>query len=308
MRRHAAAARKRRADDFVIALHCTCYSLDPATGEKIGEVPELGVAETKQAIDAAARAFKKWGKTTAKERYTLMMKLYQLMMDNQKDLAQIITLENGKPLADATGEVTYSASFIEWFAGEAVRDTGDVIPHPMGNIRSIVIKQPIGVCGIITPWNFRRSGIAPPEHPLSQTAASAMAGRKLAAALAAGCTMVMKAPAETPYSMLAMAELCDRAGIPPGVVNVVTTHEGTKDVGKEICENKQIKKVTFTGSTGVGKILMSQSASTLKKLSFELGGNAPFIVFEDADLEKAIEGAIACKFRSSGQTCVCANR
>jgi len=265
---------------------------DPATGEEIGQVPELGVAETRQAVEAAKRAFKSWGKTTAKQRFDYMSKLFKLMTDNSEDLAQICTLENGKPLTDAKGEITYSASFLEWFAGEAVRDTGDVIPHPMPNIRSVVIKQPIGVCGIITPWNFP----------------SAMSGRKLAAALAAGCTVVMKAPAETPFSMLAMAELCERAGIPKGVVNVITTNEGTKEVGKELCENKDIKKVSFTGSTGVGKILMSQSADTLKKLSFELGGNAPFIVFDDADIDQAVEGAIACKFRSSGQTCVCANR
>merc|ERR1712093_872996 len=265
---------------------------DPATGEEIGQVPELGVAETRQAVEAAKRAFKSWGKTTAKQRFDYMSKLFKLMTDNSEDLAQICTLENGKPLTDAKGEITYSASFLEWFAGEAVRDTGDVIPHPMPNIRSVVIKQPIGVCGIITPWNFP----------------SAMSGRKLAAALAAGCTVVMKAPAETPFSMLAMAELCERAGIPKGVVNVITTNEGTKEVGKELCENKDIKKVSFTGSTGVGKILMSQSADTLKKLSFELGGNAPFIVFDDADIDQAVEGAIACKFRSSGQTCVCENR
>ncbi|CAD6577766.1 MAG: succinate semialdehyde dehydrogenase NADP+ linked [Cyphobasidiales sp. Tagirdzhanova-0007] len=265
---------------------------DPAEDQEIGQVPDLGVDETRQAIDAAAKAFKTWGKTTARERYDFMTKLYHLMSENNDDLAQICTRENGKPMADSIGEIKYSASFIEWFAGEAIRDTGDVIPHPMKNIRSVVIKQPIGVCGIITPWNFP----------------SAMAGRKLGAALAAGCTVVMKAPAETPFSMLAMAELCERAGIPPGVVNVVTTSKHTKEVGKELCENKSVKKVTFTGSTGVGKILMSQSAASLKKLSLELGGNAPFIVFEDADIDAAIEGAIACKFRSSGQTCVCANR
>jgi len=265
---------------------------DPATGKEIGRAPEFGVEETRQAIDAAAKAFATWGKTPAKERSTLMQALFKLMNENAEDLAQICTLENGKPLADAKGEIAYSASFIDWFASEAVRDTGDVIPHPVGNTRSVVIKQPIGVCAIITPWNFP----------------SAMAGRKLGAALAAGCTVVMKAPAETPFSMLAMAELCERAGIPAGVVNVVTTDANTKEIGKEMCENKQIRKLTFTGSTGVGKILMSQSAGSMKKLSFELGGNAPFIVFEDADLDAAVEGAIMCKFRSSGQTCVCANR
>ncbi|KAG8760600.1 succinate semialdehyde dehydrogenase NADP+ linked [Ceratobasidium sp. 428] len=265
---------------------------NPATGEVLGTVPELGVEDTKKAIQHAAEAFKTWSKTTAKERHDVLRKLYQLMMDNHDDLGLIITLENGKPLAEAKGENAYSASFVEWFAGEAMRTYGEVIPSPMLSIRNVVVKQPVGVAALLTPWNFP----------------SAMIGRKLAPALAAGCTVVIKPPAETPFSALALAELARRAGVPDGVINVVTTDKNIKEVGKELCESKDVKKVSFTGSTPVAKILSQQASSTLKKVSWEAGGNAPFIVFDDADIEKAVEGAIACKFRGSGQTCVCANR
>lgn len=265
---------------------------NPATGEVLGTVPELGLEDTKAAIQHAANAFKTWSKTTPKERHDILRKLYQLMVDNNDDLGAIITLENGKPLAEGKGENAYSASFVEWFAGEALRTYGEVIPSPMLSIRNVVVKQPVGVAALLTPWNFP----------------SAMIGRKLAPALAAGCTVVVKPPAETPFSALALVELARRAGVPDGVINVVTTDKYIKDVGKELCESKLVKKVSFTGSTPVAKLLSQQASSTLKKVSWEAGGNAPFIVFDDADIEKAVEGAIACKFRGSGQTCVCANR
>ncbi|QRW01998.1 aldehyde dehydrogenase family protein [Ceratobasidium sp. AG-Ba] len=265
---------------------------NPATGELLGTVPELGVEDTKKAIQHAAEAFKTWSKTTAKERHDILRKLYQLMVDNGDDLGTIITLENGKSLAEGKGENAYSASFVEWFAAEALRTYGEVIPSPMLSIRNVVVKQPVGVAALLTPWNFP----------------SAMIGRKLAPALAAGCTVVIKPPAETPFSALALAELARRAGVPDGVINIVTTDKYIKDVGKELCESKDVKKVSFTGSTPVAKLLSQQASSTLKKVSWEAGGNAPFIVFDDADIEKAVEGAIACKFRGSGQTCVCANR
>ncbi|KAG8715756.1 succinate semialdehyde dehydrogenase NADP+ linked [Ceratobasidium sp. 423] len=265
---------------------------NPATGEELGTVPELGVEDTKKAIQVADEAFKTWSKTTAKERHDILIKLHKLMLDNADDLGLIITLENGKPLAEGKGENAYSASFVEWFAGEAVRTYGEVIPSPMLSLRNVVIKQPVGVAAILTPWNFP----------------SAMIGRKLAPALAAGCTVVIKPPAETPFSALALAELARRAGVPDGVINVVTTDKNIKEVGQELCESKIVKKVTFTGSTPVAKLLSKQASSTLKKVSWEAGGNAPFIVFDDADIEKAVEGAIICKFRGSGQTCICANR
>ncbi|GAB1519926.1 hypothetical protein RhiTH_002997 [Rhizoctonia solani] len=265
---------------------------NPATGEVLGTVPELGLEDTKKAIEVADEAFKTWSKTTAKERHDILQKMYRLMLDNADDLGLIITLENGKTLAEGKGENAYSASFVEWFAGEAVRTYGEVIPSPMLNLRNVVVKQPVGVAAILTPWNFP----------------SAMIGRKLAPALAAGCTVVIKPPAETPFSALALAEIARRAGVPDGVINVVTTDKNIKEVGQELCESKIIKKVTFTGSTPVAKILSKQASSTLKKVSWEAGGNAPFIVFDDADIEKAVDGAIACKFRGSGQTCVCANR
>ncbi|BGP09347.1 hypothetical protein JCM10049v2_005213 [Rhodotorula toruloides] len=266
--------------------------INPGNGQVLGTLPEMTVEDTKEAVKVAHEALKSWRKTTETERAAILNKIFQIMTENSEDLAQIITAENGKPLADARGEVTYGASYFTWFAGEAVRNYGDVIPSAVKGVQNMTLKQPIGVCAIITPWNFP----------------NAMVTRKLAAALAAGNTVVMKAPAETPYSVLAIAEICRQAGVPDGVVNVVLTQKHTPDVGKELCENPLIHKLSFTGSTRVGKILMKQASGTLKKLSFELGGNAPFIVFEDADLDKAVNGVIACKFRQSGQTCVCANR
>ncbi|THH27639.1 hypothetical protein EUX98_g6546 [Antrodiella citrinella] len=265
---------------------------NPATGEELGHIPEMGIVEAKEAIEAASNAFKTWSKTTAKERHDLLMKFYQLMRENDDDLGRLITLENGKPLAEGKGEQAYSASFIEWFAEEAVRTYGEVIPAAQGSLRNVVIKQPIGVVSILTPWNFP----------------SAMITRKLGAALAAGCTAVIKPPAETPFSCLALVELATRAGIPPGVINVITTSANVAEVGKELCENPIVKKISFTGSTPVAKLLSGYAATTLKKVSIEAGGNAPFIVFDDADIDAAVAGAIACKFRGSGQTCVCANR
>ncbi|KAM0786709.1 hypothetical protein ACM66B_002151 [Microbotryomycetes sp. NB124-2] len=270
--------------------HFTVQS--PGTGKVIGKLPNMTVQDTQDAIAHAQTAFDSWKQTSEYERAALLNKLFQLMKDNAEDLAQIITAENGKALTDARGEVTYGASFIEWFAAEAVRNYGDIIPSSVPGLENRVYKQPVGVCGIITPWNFP----------------NAMVTRKVGAALAAGCTVVMKAPAETPYSVLAIVELAERAGIPKGVVNCIVTEKHVADVGKELCQSPTVKKISFTGSTRVGKILMSQSSGTLKKLSMELGGNAPFIVFDDADVDAAVAGAIACKFRLSGQTCVCANR
>lgn len=254
----------------------------------------MSTGETRKAIDAAYAAYKTWSKTTAKERQNLLTKLFNILNENAEDLAKLITAENGKSFTEAKGEIAYSNGFIEWFAAEATRTYGLQIPAAMPNVRNVVEKQPIGVCGLITPWNFP----------------AAMITRKMGPALAAGCTVVIKAPAETPFSVLAIAELAERVGIPKGVVNVVTAAKGENEaaIGKEICENGIVRKVSFTGSTRVGKILMSQCSGTLKKLSFELGGNAPFVVFDDADLDKAVEGAILCKFRGSGQTCICANR
>jgi succinate-semialdehyde dehydrogenase/glutarate-semialdehyde dehydrogenase len=265
---------------------------NPATLKELGTVPELGLSETKEAIDAAAKAFKTWGTTTAKHRHDIMLKLYALMKEHNDDLSRIITLENGKILTDAKGETAYSASFVEWFAEEALRTYGETIPSPYPNIRNITIKQPVGVVSILTPWNFP----------------SAMITRKLGAALAAGCTAVIKPAPETPFSCLAIVELARRAGVPDGVINIVTTHKNVVEVGKEMCESKVVKKVSFTGSTPVAKLLYGMSASTLKKMSIEAGGNAPFIVFGDADIDQAVEGAILSKYRISGQTCICANR
>ncbi|KAF7297096.1 Succinic semialdehyde dehydrogenase [Mycena indigotica] len=265
---------------------------NPATREVLGTVPEMGLAETKQAIDAAAKAFPSWSATTAKHRHDTLMKLFALMNHHHDDLSRIITLENGKILAEGKGENTYSASFIEWFAEEAVRTYGEQIPSPLPGVRNVVIKQPVGVVSILTPWNFP----------------SAMITRKLGAALAAGCTAVIKPPPETPFSCLALVELARRAGVPDGVINVVTTQKNVGEVGKEMCESKIVKKVSFTGSTAVAKLLAGMSASTLKKVSIEAGGNAPFIVFNDADMDQAVSAAILCKFRGTGQTCVCANR
>jgi len=265
---------------------------DPASNEKIGSCPEMSKEDVITAVNHAQTAFKSFRNTTARERARMLRRWYGLIMENASDLATLITWENGKPLADAKGEVTYTANFFEWFSEEAQRTYGDYIPSSIAGNRIVTMRQPVGVCGLITPWNFP----------------AAMIARKVGPALAAGCAVVVKAPGETPFTSLALAELGRRAGVPDGVFNIITCLENTPEVGKELCENHIIKKISFTGSTPVGKLLMQQCSPTLKKLSFELGGNAPFIVFDDADLEKSVEGAIAAKFRSSGQTCVCANR
>ena len=264
---------------------------NPANGDTVGDVPDMGVAETRRAIAAAEKALPVWAAKSAKERAAVLRKWADLMIANADDLAMIMTVEQGKPLAESRGEILYAASFLEWFAEEGKRAYGDVIPSPIKNSRIITIKQPIGVCATITPWNFP----------------SAMIARKVAPALAAGCTVVSRPASETPFSALAMAVLAEEAGVPAGVFNVITGTD-SKSIGKEMCENPVVRKLSFTGSTEVGKILMAQCAGTLKKLSLELGGNAPLIVFEDADLDAALDGAIICKFRNAGQTCVCANR
>jgi succinate-semialdehyde dehydrogenase / glutarate-semialdehyde dehydrogenase len=263
---------------------------DPATGEIIGSVPKLGRAETRDAISAANRALPDWRTRTGKERAALLRRWYELIMANQQDLAVLMTLEQGKPLAESRTEVAYGASFIEWFAEEAKRTYGDTIPSHARDKRILVIKQPIGVAGCITPWNF----------PI------AMITRKVGPALAAGCTTVVKPASQTPFSALALAVLAERAGLPQGILNVVTG--SASEIGGELTSNPTVRKISFTGSTAVGKLLMAQCASTVKKLSLELGGNAPFIVFDDADLDAAVEGAIVSKYRNTGQTCVCANR
>jgi succinate-semialdehyde dehydrogenase / glutarate-semialdehyde dehydrogenase len=263
---------------------------NPATGEIIGTVPKLGAAETRQAIDAANRAFPAWSKKTAKERAVILRRWFDLMMQNQEDLARLMTLEQGKPLAESKGEVAYAAAFLEWFGEEAKRIYGDTIPQHQPDKRIVVIKQPIGVVACITPWNF----------PL------AMITRKAGPALGAGCTVVIKPASQTPFSALALAELAERAGVPKGVLNIVTG--SAKEIGAELTGNPLVRKLSFTGSTEIGKVLMAQCAGTIKKLSLELGGNAPFIVFDDADLDAAVEGAIASKYRNTGQTCVCTNR
>ena len=265
--------------------------LNPATGETIAEVADFGAAETRHAIEAAARAFPAWRKKTAKERAGLMRKWFDLIMANQEDLARLMTAEQGKPLAETRGEVAYGASFIEWFAEEGKRVYGDVIPTAQPGRRILVFKEPIGVVAAITPWNFP----------------NAMITRKCAPALAAGCTFLIKPAAETPLSALALAELAHRAGIPAGVFNVVTGRKASV-IGKELTESPLVRKFSFTGSTEIGKLLMRQCASTVKKVSLELGGNAPFIVFDDADLDAAADGAMLSKYRNMGQTCVCANR
>jgi len=263
---------------------------NPATGEVLGTVPMMGAAETRRAIDAAKKAFAEWSRKTAKERSVLLRRWHDLMLANIDDLGKLMTAEQGKPLTEAKGEVAYAASFIEWFAEEAKRVYGDTIPSPWNDRRLVVVKQPIGVCAAMTPWNFP----------------AAMITRKAGPALASGCTMVAKPASATPYSALALAALAERAGIPVGVFNVLTG--GSKAIGGELTSNPDVRKVTFTGSTEVGRELMKQSADTIKKLSLELGGNAPFIVFDDADLDAAVEGAIISKYRNAGQTCVCANR
>src|SRR5687768_3844964 len=263
---------------------------NPATGGIVGTVPKCGGAETRKAIEAADRAFVEWRKKTAKERGAAVRRWFELMMASQEDLARLMTIEQGKPLVESRGEVVYAAAFLEWFAEEAKRVYGDTIPGHQADKRIVVIKQPIGVVACITPWNF----------PL------AMITRKAGPALAAGCTVVLKPASQTPFSALALAELAERAGIPKGVFNVVTGSAG--DIGNEMCANPIVRKLSFTGSTEVGKLLMKQCADTVKKLSLELGGNAPFIVFDDADLDAAVEGAMASKYRNTGQTCVCVNR
>jgi len=263
---------------------------NPATGTVLGTVPYMGADETRAAIEAAAAAFPAWAARTAKDRSTVLRRWHDLMLANADDLATLMTAEQGKPLAEARGEITYAASFIEWFAEEAKRVYGDVIPGHQPDKRIFVLRQPVGVVAAITPWNFP----------------AAMITRKAGPALAAGCTFVCKPAMQTPYSALAMAELAHRAGIPPGVFSVVTG--SATAIGGEMTTNPIVRKVTFTGSTEIGKKLMVQCAGTLKKLSLELGGNAPFIVFDDADLDLAVQGAIASKYRNTGQTCVCANR
>ena len=263
---------------------------DPATGQPVGVVPRLGAAETREAIDAAARALPAWRRTTARERAAVMRRWFDLVMANQEDLARLMTTEQGKPLGESRGEVAYAAGFLEWFGEEAKRVYGDTIPGQQADKRLVVIKQPIGVVACITPWNF----------PL------AMITRKAGPAIAAGCTVVLKPASQTPFSALALAELGERAGLPKGVFNVITGP--AVEIGGELTSNPKIRKLSFTGSTATGKLLMAQCAGTVKKISLELGGNAPFIVFDDADLEAAVEGAIASKYRNTGQTCVCANR
>ncbi|MGE7990856.1 NADP-dependent succinate-semialdehyde dehydrogenase [Pseudomonas sp. NPDC089554] len=263
---------------------------NPATGEVIGSVPKMGAAETRRAIEAADKALPAWRALTAKERSNKLRRWFELMIENQDDLARLMTTEQGKPLAEAKGEIAYAASFIEWFAEEAKRVYGDTIPGHQPDKRLIVIKQPIGVTAAITPWNFP----------------AAMITRKAGPALAAGCTMVLKPASQTPYSALALVELANRAGIPAGVLSVITGSAG--EVGGELTGNSLVRKLSFTGSTEIGRQLMQECAKDIKKVSLELGGNAPFIVFDDADLDKAVEGAIVSKYRNNGQTCVCANR
>lgn len=263
---------------------------NPATGEILGAVPNMGAAETRRAIDAAHAAWEGWKVITQKERGQILRRWYDLVMQHRDDLAMLMTLEQGKPLRESKGEIAYAASFIEWFAEEAKRVYGDVIPSPWPDKRFVVIKQPVGVCAAITPWNFP----------------SAMITRKAAPALAAGCTIVIKPASQTPFSALALAELAHRAGIPHGVFSVITGNAGA--IGAEMTANPLVRKITFTGSTEVGKKLIEQSGATVKKISMELGGNAPFIVFDDADLDAAVEGAMIAKYRNSGQVCVAANR
>jgi len=263
---------------------------NPATGDVVGEVPEMGAAETRRAIDAASRAFPAWRAALASERSAILRKLYSLMLEHLEDLALIMTAEQGKPLAESRGEIRYAASFIEWFAEEGKRVYGDTIPQNERGRRIIVLKEPVGVFAAITPWNFP----------------AAMIARKAAPGWAVGCTGVIRPATQTPFSALAMAELAERAGLPPGVCNVVTG--SPEPIGGELTANPLVRKLSFTGSTRVGSKLIQQCAPTVKKMSMELGGNAPFIVFDDADLDAAVQGAMASKFRNTGQTCVCANR
>jgi succinate-semialdehyde dehydrogenase/glutarate-semialdehyde dehydrogenase len=263
---------------------------NPAGGAVLGTVPNMGQAETRRAIEAAEAAWPAWREKTAAERAAILRRWYELMLQNKEDLAKLMTLEQGKPINESRGEVLYGASFIEWFAEEGKRIYGDTIPQHQADKRILVIKQPIGVCAAITPWNFP----------------NAMITRKAGAALAAGCPMVLKPAGDTPFSALALCELAERAGIPAGVFSVVTG--SARAIGGEMTSNPTVRKLSFTGSTEVGVVLMEQCAGTMKKLSLELGGNAPFMVFDDADLDAAVEGAIQSKYRNAGQTCVCANR
>jgi len=272
------------ADGSTIAVN------NPATGEIIGTVPKMGASETHSAIDAANEAYPAWRAKTAAERSAILRRWFDLMLENQEDLAVLMTAEQGKPLAESRGEIAYAASFIEWFAEEGKRVYGDTIPTFQKDKRIVVIKEPIGVCAAITPWNFP----------------AAMITRKAGPALAVGCTMVLKPASQTPYSALALAVLSERAGIPAGVFSVITGASGA--IGTEMTANPIVRKLTFTGSTEIGKILIGQCAGTVKKVAMELGGNAPFIVFDDADLDAAVEGAIVSKYRNTGQTCVCTNR
>jgi succinate-semialdehyde dehydrogenase / glutarate-semialdehyde dehydrogenase len=264
--------------------------INPATGLKIGTVPKSGGAETRRAITAADEAFHAWRKTSVLERHKLLRKLHDAIMDNQQPLAELLTTEQGKSLAESKGEVAISAAYVLWFAEEGRRTYGEVVPSPWADRRILVTKEPVGVIAAITPWNFP----------------SSMLARKIAPALAAGCTAVVKPASQTPYSGLAWGALCEEVGFPKGTVNVVTGSAG--EIGDELCSNPLVRKITFTGSTEVGKVLIAKSASTVKKVSMELGGNAPFLVFDDADLDRAVEGAMIAKYRNSGQTCVCTNR
>jgi succinate-semialdehyde dehydrogenase/glutarate-semialdehyde dehydrogenase len=263
---------------------------NPANGETLGTVPDMGAAETNAAIAAAETAFRSWRDKTAAERSGILYHWYELMMEHQADLGALMTLEQGKPLPEAKGEIAYAATFMQWFSEEARRAYGDTIPAAKPGQHIVVIKQPVGVSAAITPWNFP----------------AAMITRKAGAALAAGCSMVVKPASETPYSALALAELGERAGIPAGVFNVITGN--SREIGQALNSSSTVRKISFTGSTEVGRILMRQSAEHIQKISLELGGNAPFIVFDDADVDRAVEGAIASKFRNTGQTCVCVNR
>jgi succinate-semialdehyde dehydrogenase/glutarate-semialdehyde dehydrogenase len=264
--------------------------INPADGELIGTVPDGGANETRAAIEAASIAFTSFSRTTAAERSKMLKDLSRAVLDNQEVLAELLTREQGKPLAEAKGEVANSAAYIQWFAEEARRAYGDTIPSPWADRRIMVTKSPVGVVGAITPWNFP----------------SSMLARKIGPALAAGCTVVAKPASQTPFSALAWGVLAEQAGIPAGVINIITGN--AKEVGGELTSNPLVRKITFTGSTGVGKLLMKQAADTVKKVSMELGGNAPFLVFDDADLDRAVAGAVGAKFRNAGQTCVCTNR
>lgn len=285
-----------REQGYIDGIWCDAKSkdtvevIDPATNQPIGTVPNMATEEAKAAVDAAAKALPTWRALTAHQRSTLLQRWFQLIQDNKRQLAELMTFEQGKPVAEAEGEITYAASFIEWFAEQGKRTNGEIIPSPSSDKRLMVIKQGIGVCAAITPWNFP----------------AAMITRKAAPALAAGCTMVIKPANETPYTALALAELAAQAGIPAGVINIVTG-DAVK-IGEVFTSDNRVRKLSFTGSTGVGHLLMRQCADSVKKVSLELGGNAPFIVFNDADIEKAVAGAMGAKFRNAGQTCVCANR